>query len=453
MAIKSDWAKGDKFTAADANTVAAAVNASVPNTRKVAGKALSADVTLTKSDVGLGNVDNISDANKPISTAAAAALAGKVAGSVNGTPTGLTLWTGTDDQFDAIPTKNTNTLYTYPGGISLGALTISTTRTTTAKVTVDHTKVSAALTGFPLFINLAHMPASWWRAVTNGGGNIRCYVGGVMVPCEVVSCDPVTKTGELHIKCDLSSTMDTVVTVNAEGASPKPRVDSPYGARAVWSDYSLVSHDGGLSDVLGNVPDLSAWITNTGTNPQTYTLTPNQFVVPALGSGLLGAEGGSYFVAGSDSGLRYKKTAKNVAQVSMWANPYVIGNRVVFDYRQVDPASGQSIPSANTSFGNGFASAQSFGPSGSRAAFFNGTAITVPVSLTAGSWNYLVLQSGSVTPTPVDLTIGQSAIDGVANYSGLLDEFRMCNVLRSTQWIAAEYANQLNPTSFYTVGA
>lgn len=81
MAIKDDWAKGDKFTAADANTVAAAVNASVPNTRKVAGKALSADVTLTKSDVGLGNVDNTRDADKPISTAVAAALAGMADGS------------------------------------------------------------------------------------------------------------------------------------------------------------------------------------------------------------------------------------------------------------------------------------------------------------------------------------------------------------------------------------
>ena len=34
----------------------------VPNTRKVAGKELSADITLAKGDVGLGNVDNKSSA-------------------------------------------------------------------------------------------------------------------------------------------------------------------------------------------------------------------------------------------------------------------------------------------------------------------------------------------------------------------------------------------------------
>jgi hypothetical protein len=46
----------------------------VPNTRTVAGHALSADVTVSKSDVGLSNADNTSDANKPVSAAQQAAL-------------------------------------------------------------------------------------------------------------------------------------------------------------------------------------------------------------------------------------------------------------------------------------------------------------------------------------------------------------------------------------------
>jgi len=49
----------------------------VPQTRTVAGKALTANITLVKADVGLSNVDNTSDANKPVSTAQAAALADK----------------------------------------------------------------------------------------------------------------------------------------------------------------------------------------------------------------------------------------------------------------------------------------------------------------------------------------------------------------------------------------
>lgn len=46
----------------------------VPNSRTVAGKALTADVSLVKADVGLGNVDNTSDASKPVSTATQTAL-------------------------------------------------------------------------------------------------------------------------------------------------------------------------------------------------------------------------------------------------------------------------------------------------------------------------------------------------------------------------------------------
>lgn len=46
----------------------------VPKTTTVNGHALSSNVTVTKGDVGLGNADNTSDANKPISTATQTAL-------------------------------------------------------------------------------------------------------------------------------------------------------------------------------------------------------------------------------------------------------------------------------------------------------------------------------------------------------------------------------------------
>ncbi|CUX38396.1 conserved hypothetical protein [Agrobacterium deltaense Zutra 3/1] len=50
----------------------------VPNTRKVNGKELSVDIALVKSDVGLGNADNTSDADKPISTEQAEAFSKRV---------------------------------------------------------------------------------------------------------------------------------------------------------------------------------------------------------------------------------------------------------------------------------------------------------------------------------------------------------------------------------------
>ena len=62
-----------------------ALDAKVPSSRAVAGKALTADVSLVKADVGLGNVDNTSDANKPVSTATLTALNAKQATLVSAT--------------------------------------------------------------------------------------------------------------------------------------------------------------------------------------------------------------------------------------------------------------------------------------------------------------------------------------------------------------------------------
>lgn len=51
----------------------------VPLTRRVNGHALSADIDITKSDVGLGNCDDTSDASKPVSTAQQSAINAAIA--------------------------------------------------------------------------------------------------------------------------------------------------------------------------------------------------------------------------------------------------------------------------------------------------------------------------------------------------------------------------------------
>jgi hypothetical protein len=60
----------------------------VPTTTTVNGHALSSNVTVSQSDVGLSNVNNTSDANKPVSTAQQSALDLKVdkTTTVNGQP-------------------------------------------------------------------------------------------------------------------------------------------------------------------------------------------------------------------------------------------------------------------------------------------------------------------------------------------------------------------------------
>ena len=62
-------------------------------------------VTLVKADVGLGNVDNTSDADKPISTATAAALAEKA-------PLASPTFTGTPKATTAAADTNTTQIAT-----------------------------------------------------------------------------------------------------------------------------------------------------------------------------------------------------------------------------------------------------------------------------------------------------------------------------------------------------
>ena len=77
------------------------------------------EVTLIKSDVGLGNVDNTSDANKPISTATQTALDGKIGSNISGA-TGATALTNmmqiTLAGYNALGASiNANTVYIIVG--------------------------------------------------------------------------------------------------------------------------------------------------------------------------------------------------------------------------------------------------------------------------------------------------------------------------------------------------
>ena len=68
------------------------------------------DVTLDKSDVGLSNVDNTSDANKPVSTATQTALDAKISKSDGATYDVNALAAVTQAEYDAL-TPSATTLY------------------------------------------------------------------------------------------------------------------------------------------------------------------------------------------------------------------------------------------------------------------------------------------------------------------------------------------------------
>ena len=114
--------------------VTAAQVGAVPTSRTVNGKALSANISLTKADVGLGNVDNTSDANKPISTATQTALNGKAntshthaAGDItSGTLAVARGGTGQTTLTPAVTTKGVRQIYAGTADMTVGTTALTT---------------------------------------------------------------------------------------------------------------------------------------------------------------------------------------------------------------------------------------------------------------------------------------------------------------------------------------
>jgi hypothetical protein len=114
--------------------------------------------------------------------------------------------------------------------------------------------IEADLTGFPLKIDLRHLPAPFWAGVDDGGGNIRVYAadGMTLIPHDCVSCLPADKTGTLYAKTDLSSELNTVLTVElAPSGTTALAISDPNGQHAVWSDYEVAFIGPDVSDRTG----------------------------------------------------------------------------------------------------------------------------------------------------------------------------------------------------------
>lgn len=85
------------------------------------------DLTITATDVGLGNVNNTSDANKPVSTAMQAALDTKITGGSNITFTKVRTYQVTSNATTSVWTLNTGTDFTNIFDVQVQAVSVGNT--------------------------------------------------------------------------------------------------------------------------------------------------------------------------------------------------------------------------------------------------------------------------------------------------------------------------------------
>lgn len=192
----------------------------VPTTRTVNGHALSSNVTVTKSDIGLGNADNTSDANKPISSATQAALDAIESGdvdSVNGA-TGVVVL-NQDDIGDGTTYKQySQTEKTKLSGIATGATANSSDATLLARANHTGTQLATTISDFSTAAD-ARVAAA---ASTGTGSLVRSSSPLITTPTGIVKGD--VGLGSVDNTADtakpVSTAQQTALNLKANLASP-----------------------------------------------------------------------------------------------------------------------------------------------------------------------------------------------------------------------------------------
>ena len=278
-----------------------AAGAQVNTVTSVAGR--TGAVTLTKTDVGLGNVDNTSDANKPISTATQAALDLKVdivdgkglstndytndektklAGLSNYTPPTYTAYTSglykittntlghvssatavakADITALGIPAQDTT--YSAGTGLTLTGTTINHTDSITAGTTSSSSGTvafGAAITvPYVTYNSTGHITAAGTRSITLPSSVVTTSVAGLMSPADKTKLDGIATNANNYTHPSYTSyssglykvTVDTLGHVSSATAVAKtditglgiPAQDTTYSTATTTANGLMSSSD------------------------------------------------------------------------------------------------------------------------------------------------------------------------------------------------------------------
>jgi len=333
--------------------------------------------------------------------------------------------------------------------------------TNRVKLTIDNTKVSADLTDYVGYIDLAQMPAGFWTTVQNGGGDIRITKtdGETELAREIVTCDTTAETGEVHFKLTgtLSSSADTDIYVyfGNSGASDYA-VDATYGRNNVWdSNYRAVYHfsetSGSRYDSTVNGQTLSDVNTVTSgagklgtggdfesTNSEYLTKTGSIMAsVPTAITASAWITRESVATGGPANTISNEGTNKGFWWLRTEDNP---SDKVGFSIQNTSTTTFTAKSTTNIGTGSPYYVVGSWDSSN----------IKIYVN---GSLEHTVATTGTIRTT-VALNYICGAFTSPGNYfDGIIDENRVSNSALSASWITTEYNNQSAPATFYTVGS
>ncbi len=179
-------------------------------------------------------------------------------------------------------------------------------------VTIPSGKVSSDLANFPLLIDLADMPTSFWTHASRGGENLRAYAadGVTELPLDVITCLNDTQQGCLAVKATVTSASATTIIIRPLIGAPRVLAAATYGRNAVWSDYQAVLAGG--QDFQNRTGKSLA---RTWGYPQGYELVSTSGSVTGA-QGVVG-DGSTFVVIGTNALRKYDATLATVTDSNL----------------------------------------------------------------------------------------------------------------------------------------
>lgn len=317
-------------------------------------------------------------------------------------------------------------------------------------ITYNANPAASTQVDFPVYVDLSDLPNHVWSNMKSDCGDIRITAanGSTEVPREIVYCDSVSKTGELHFKAPvISAATDTVFYIYYGNSSASDyAISATYGAENVWTNgYGAVWHfPNGSSLSLLDSTSNSRDATNVASSPavsgkidgavsfngSSQYLT---FTSPSLANSSLTVEGWVYLdnvsTASTMISIGSSATANNALHLR-----FESGGRLRFAFYSND------IDTRTFSAAGWYHVAATYDfAARTRTVYMNGMAIGGDVDVAPFVGN----TSGF---------IGRDSFSASSYMSGDEDEMRLSTVSRSSGWIMTEYNNHSDPDNFYTIG-
>ncbi|MHA2171252.1 MAG: LamG-like jellyroll fold domain-containing protein, partial [Candidatus Kariarchaeaceae archaeon] len=327
------------------------------------------------------------------------------------------------------------------------------------EIQIDYTKVSEDLTDFPVLISMFDSDLKV-KAQADGGDIAFFDTFGARLPHEFEIYDQNFNSTHAQliawVRTDLSSTSNTDIIMKYG----LPTLNNQEDPTEAWnSDFVGVWH-------LNEDPSLDLVFDSTANNndgTSQGSMTSQDSVAGVIGNGLDFDGTNDYIDVGNDASLQLT----GAITVEAWFQvPTTVVNDFVVSKSGISGDRGWDINTVAGTAPDGTVRWHFTGPA--QAGFYEGSE-----PITINTWYHVVgvyspsgheqlfvngvLVSEDIAGVPTDMWDSTANVFIAARltqyFEGKIDEVRISKVSRSSGWVATEFANQDDPSSFYSVSS